>query len=348
SCDLTMRGGTTSGVAYPLAVCALAQHYVFRSVGGASAGAIAASATAAAEVGRASGRSAPGGDGSGRPGVAGPAEVIEWLTASNGAGAELWRLAQLFQPGNATRPAFRMVAASLQSAATTKRSKAGCLAVATLSAVGALSRILVTVLLAIWLLGPLAAVLLLPAQRWATSPRWAQWTVVGLAGVLLGVATRAVWRATATGRQARQTMERASGRTVRSALRTRVGIVGVAVAPLVLLALVAVGYLLWATTHRLRPVLDIGPWPGLAYAAKAAGAVLGWLALTLAVLMAFILMYGMAMTRLVQIHGQDIRFGLVPGAQPVGEGRSGPREWLAARLDRWSGMPARTGVPPLS
>ena len=37
SCDLTMRGGTTSGVVYPLAVCELAKQYVFRSVGGASA-----------------------------------------------------------------------------------------------------------------------------------------------------------------------------------------------------------------------------------------------------------------------------------------------------------------------
>src|SRR5687767_7338340 len=52
SCDLTMRGGTTSGVIYPLAVCALAEHYTFRNVGGASAGAIGAAATAAAEYGR--------------------------------------------------------------------------------------------------------------------------------------------------------------------------------------------------------------------------------------------------------------------------------------------------------
>ncbi len=52
SCDLTMRVGTTSGVVYPLAVCELAKQYVFRSVGGASAGAIAASVTAAAELGR--------------------------------------------------------------------------------------------------------------------------------------------------------------------------------------------------------------------------------------------------------------------------------------------------------
>lgn len=51
-CDIVMKGGITSGVIYPLAVCELAQTYRLRSVGGASAGAIAAAAAAAAEVGR--------------------------------------------------------------------------------------------------------------------------------------------------------------------------------------------------------------------------------------------------------------------------------------------------------
>ena len=53
-CDIVMKGGITSGVIYPLAVCELAQTYRLHSVGGASAGAIAAAAAAAAEVGRAS------------------------------------------------------------------------------------------------------------------------------------------------------------------------------------------------------------------------------------------------------------------------------------------------------
>ena len=52
SLDLTMQGGTTSGVVYPLAVCELATSFRFRNVGGASAGAIAAAITAAAELGR--------------------------------------------------------------------------------------------------------------------------------------------------------------------------------------------------------------------------------------------------------------------------------------------------------
>src|SRR5688500_19392023 len=52
SCDVVMKGGITSGVVYPHAVCELAQTYRLRNVGGTSAGAIAAAAAAAAEIGR--------------------------------------------------------------------------------------------------------------------------------------------------------------------------------------------------------------------------------------------------------------------------------------------------------
>lgn len=51
-CDLVMKGGITSGVVYPPAVLVLKQKYRFRSIGGTSAGAIAAAATAAAEYNR--------------------------------------------------------------------------------------------------------------------------------------------------------------------------------------------------------------------------------------------------------------------------------------------------------
>jgi len=54
-CDIVMKGGITSGVVYPGAVVKLARRYRFRSIGGASAGALAAVAAAAAEHGRASG-----------------------------------------------------------------------------------------------------------------------------------------------------------------------------------------------------------------------------------------------------------------------------------------------------
>ncbi|MEN9938577.1 MAG: hypothetical protein RLZZ387_5156 [Chloroflexota bacterium] len=52
-CDLVMKGGITSGVVYPRVVIELARRtYRFRSIGGTSAGAIAAAVTAAAEYGR--------------------------------------------------------------------------------------------------------------------------------------------------------------------------------------------------------------------------------------------------------------------------------------------------------
>ena len=51
-CDLVMKGGITSGVVYPRAITGLARAYRFHSIGGTSAGAIAASLTAAAEYRR--------------------------------------------------------------------------------------------------------------------------------------------------------------------------------------------------------------------------------------------------------------------------------------------------------
>jgi hypothetical protein len=47
-----MKGGLTSGIVYPATVLKLAKNYRFHSVGGTSAGAIAAAVTAAAEAGR--------------------------------------------------------------------------------------------------------------------------------------------------------------------------------------------------------------------------------------------------------------------------------------------------------
>lgn len=88
SCDMVMKGGITSGVVYPHAVCELAQVYRFRSVGGASAGAIAAAATAAAELGRQS------------DGFRKLAELPQWLGGN---------LASLFQPQRSTRGLFAIL-----------------------------------------------------------------------------------------------------------------------------------------------------------------------------------------------------------------------------------------------
>ncbi|MBV8890476.1 MAG: patatin-like phospholipase family protein [Acidobacteria bacterium] len=51
-CDLVMKGGITSGVVYPLAITELSRKHLFKNIGGASAGAVAAAITAAAEYGR--------------------------------------------------------------------------------------------------------------------------------------------------------------------------------------------------------------------------------------------------------------------------------------------------------
>ena len=55
-CDLVMKGGVTSGVVYPRAISQLSREYQFSSIGGTSAGAIAAAVTAAAEYARAAGK----------------------------------------------------------------------------------------------------------------------------------------------------------------------------------------------------------------------------------------------------------------------------------------------------
>ncbi|WP_164902078.1 patatin-like phospholipase family protein [Rhizobium leguminosarum] len=55
-CDMIMKGGITSGIVYPYAVLQIATMYRLRSLGGTSAGAIAAAFAAAAEYGRLNGR----------------------------------------------------------------------------------------------------------------------------------------------------------------------------------------------------------------------------------------------------------------------------------------------------
>src|SRR5687767_14961765 len=50
--DIVMKGGITSGVIYPYAVCEIAKTYRFRNIGGTSAGAIGSVFAAAAEYGR--------------------------------------------------------------------------------------------------------------------------------------------------------------------------------------------------------------------------------------------------------------------------------------------------------
>jgi predicted acylesterase/phospholipase RssA len=91
-CDIVMKGGITSGVVYPHAVCELARTYRFQNIGGTSAGAIAAAAAAAAELGRGAG------------GFRRLAGLPDWL----GSGTNLF---SLFQPQRRTRGLFRTLTA---------------------------------------------------------------------------------------------------------------------------------------------------------------------------------------------------------------------------------------------
>lgn len=100
NCDVVMKGGITSGVVYPLAICELAKTYQFKSIGGTSAGAIAAAAAAAAELGR---RSPDGGFGL-------FAELPGHLGGASPDGVNT-NLFAFFQPQAATRPLFQTLVA---------------------------------------------------------------------------------------------------------------------------------------------------------------------------------------------------------------------------------------------
>jgi predicted acylesterase/phospholipase RssA len=91
-CDLVMKGGITSGVVYPRAIVELARQFRLKSIGGTSAGAIAAGAAAAAEFGRTTG---------GHRRLLGCADEISGLLLS------------LFQPSARLRPLFQALLATL-------------------------------------------------------------------------------------------------------------------------------------------------------------------------------------------------------------------------------------------
>jgi predicted acylesterase/phospholipase RssA len=98
-CDLVLKGGITSGVIYPRAVCELAKVYRLRSVGGSSAGAIAAAAAAAAELGRGSG------------GFDKLERLPDDITAESPAGGSV--LFRLFQPQRDTAGLYRVFTSGL-------------------------------------------------------------------------------------------------------------------------------------------------------------------------------------------------------------------------------------------
>jgi len=98
-CDIILKGGITSGIVYPSALATLATHYRLRSIGGTSAGAIAAAAAAAAEYGRASGAF----------------DRLATLPAALGEtdAHGRTRLFRLFAPQRSTKPLFDLLVAGL-------------------------------------------------------------------------------------------------------------------------------------------------------------------------------------------------------------------------------------------
>ncbi|WP_164261647.1 patatin-like phospholipase family protein [Stenotrophomonas maltophilia] len=99
-CDLVMKGGITSGIVYPNAVLALAREYRFKSIGGTSAGAIAAAVAAAAACGdrrMQAGEHLPGDAGYGG------------LSAVSAQLSRRGFIYSLFQPARGARAAYRLL-----------------------------------------------------------------------------------------------------------------------------------------------------------------------------------------------------------------------------------------------
>lgn len=101
-CDLVMKGGITSGVVYPLAITELSRKYLFKNIGGTSAGAVAAVITAAAEYARRRGNAA----------------AYERLAALPKALGTDDLLLNLFEPSTAAVRIFRVALAALKAKST--------------------------------------------------------------------------------------------------------------------------------------------------------------------------------------------------------------------------------------
>lgn len=154
-CNLVMKGGITSGVIYPLAICQLATDHRIAKLGGTSAGAIAAAVAAAAECGRRTG------------GFSTLAQLPTWLSALAD-GSKHTNLFHLFQPQAQTTPLFRLVAVFISRGG--PRSKAVAAAIACVRLIrattGPIVALLLPLLLLLWslivgsLVGAIASMLL--------------------------------------------------------------------------------------------------------------------------------------------------------------------------------------------
>lgn len=312
SADVIMRGGTSSGIVYPLAMCEMARHFRLRSLGGASAGAIAAAAGAAAELGRlrlarngepAVARS-PRADGSLRQGYAGLADMAGWLAQldpgrepeADGSPtariAEQYRVASLFQATPQGRGLFRIIAAAM-------RKRTGQAAVLAVTAAGPVAAVVSVVLVGLSVAG-----LWLSARDDLPRGGWGALTALVCLGALsitgIGASLAAV------------SAQRGRGR-----------------------GLIAVGVLVAVATSVA--VADARDDPARLTALHLSGlwaaAVSTWFFTALAVLAVQVY----PLSRYVR-RPADFRYGLVAGADPA-PGK-GPSQWL----DRFAGVPPGTPV----
>jgi predicted acylesterase/phospholipase RssA len=102
-CDLVMKGGVTSGVVYPAAITELSKEYRFASIGGTSAGAIAAGVAAAAEYARAGGKAE----------AFAQIDKLPWELGATSADGKHSMMFHLFQPQLALQGVYAVATAGL-------------------------------------------------------------------------------------------------------------------------------------------------------------------------------------------------------------------------------------------
>jgi predicted acylesterase/phospholipase RssA len=173
-CDIVMKGGITSGVVYPNAICELATTYVIKNIGGTSVGAIAAAITAAAEYRRRE-----------RGSGAGYAELAKLPEFLGRPGA----LLALFAPDRMARALLKVALIPIGNA----------------PALSKWLRLIGTLLLLYWWIPLLAIAVIFAATSWATwpLPSVAIWrclivsVLFGLIAAVAGTAVRFAWQAIA-------------------------------------------------------------------------------------------------------------------------------------------------------
>jgi predicted acylesterase/phospholipase RssA len=152
-CDLVMKGGLTSGIVYPKAIALLAACYRFKSIGGTSAGAIAAAMTAAAELNRRKNNTRASFDSLAQL----PDKLQERLPGTNKS-----RLLSLFQTQPGTRRLFFTLVFALNSRGTYRRIAAVLAGLLMAYWPATLASIVAAVAVFQWGAGLLGAVLLVP------------------------------------------------------------------------------------------------------------------------------------------------------------------------------------------